>query len=88
MTDYQTLKLFLVLMFKRNSQYRMLGIRPKTVTYKKMESSSHIPEHCEQKATIGIVKSTHKILPRHNGVVPIKIALVKQLEEYLGFFYH
>ena len=28
---------------------------------------------CEQKATIGIVKSTLKILPRHNGIIPIKI---------------
>ena len=28
---------------------------------------------CEQKATIGIVKSTLKIPPRHNGVIPIKI---------------
>ena len=30
-------------------------------------------QNCEQKATIGIVKSSLKILPRHNGVVPIKI---------------
>ena len=29
--------------------------------------------NCEQKATIGIVKSTLKIPPRHNGVIPIKI---------------
>ena len=29
--------------------------------------------NCEQKATIGIVKSTHKIPPRHNGIIPIKI---------------
>ena len=28
--------------------------------------------NCEQKATIGIVKSTLKILPRHNGIIPIK----------------
>ena len=27
----------------------------------------------KQKATIGIVKSTLKILPRHNGIIPIKI---------------
>ena len=30
-------------------------------------------KNCEQKATIGVVKSTLKILPKHNGVVPIKI---------------
>ena len=28
---------------------------------------------CEQKATIGMVKSSLKIPPRHNGVIPIKI---------------
>ena len=28
---------------------------------------------CEQKATIGIVKSTLKIPPGHNGIIPIKI---------------
>ena len=30
-------------------------------------------QNCEQKATIGIVKSTLKIPPRHNSVIPIKI---------------
>ena len=29
--------------------------------------------NCEQKATIGIVKSTLKIPPRHNGIIPINI---------------
>ena len=29
--------------------------------------------NCKQKATIGVVKLTLKIPPRHNGVVPIKI---------------
>ena len=29
--------------------------------------------NCEHKATIGIVKSTLKIPPRHNGIIPIKI---------------
>ena len=29
--------------------------------------------NCEQKANIAIVKSTLKILPRHNGVIPMKI---------------
>ena len=29
--------------------------------------------NCEQRATIGIVKSTLKIPPRHNGVIPIMI---------------
>ena len=30
-------------------------------------------QNCEQKATIDIVKSSLKIPPRHNGVVPIKL---------------
>ena len=30
-------------------------------------------QNCEQKATVGIGKSTLKISPRHNGIVPIKI---------------
>ena len=30
-------------------------------------------QNCEQKATIGIVKSTLKISPRYNGIIPIKI---------------
>ena len=30
-------------------------------------------QNCEQKPTIGIVKSTFKIPPRHNSIVPIKI---------------
>ena len=29
--------------------------------------------NCEQKVTIGNVKSTLKIPPRHNGIIPIKI---------------
>ena len=29
--------------------------------------------NCEQKATIGIVKSTLKIPPRHNAIIPIKV---------------
>ena len=40
---------------------------------------------CEQKATIGIVKSTHKILPRHNGVVPIKIT-GQTIKEHMAYF--
>ena len=31
-------------------------------------------KNCEQKATIGTIKSTLKIPPRHNGVVPVKIS--------------
>ena len=40
---------------------------------------------CEQKATIGIVKSTLKILPRHNGVTPIKIT-GQAIKEHMAYF--
>ena len=30
-------------------------------------------KNCEQKATIGTVKPSLKILPRHNGVIPVEI---------------
>ena len=41
--------------------------------------------NCEQKATIGIVKSTLKIPPRHNDVVPIKIKC-QTIEEHMAYF--
>ena len=39
----------------------------------------------EQKATIGIVKLTLKIPPRHNGIVPIKIT-GQTMEEHMAYF--
>ena len=39
----------------------------------------------EQKATIDIVKSTLKILPRHNGVVPIRIT-DQTMKEHMAYF--
>ena len=41
--------------------------------------------NCEKKATIGIVKSTLKIPPQHNGVVPIKIT-GPTIKEYMAYF--
>ena len=42
-------------------------------------------QNCEQKATIGILKSSLKILPRHNGVVPIKIT-GQTMKEHMAYF--
>ena len=42
-------------------------------------------QSCEQKATIGIVKSSLKILPRHNGVVPIKIT-GQTIKDHMAYF--
>ena len=41
--------------------------------------------NCEQKATIGTVKSSLKIPPRHNGVIPIKIT-GPVIEEHMAYF--
>ena len=41
--------------------------------------------NCDQKATIGTVKSTLKIPPQHNSVMPIKIS-GPIIEEYMAYF--
>ena len=41
--------------------------------------------NCEQKATIGTVKSSLKIPPQHNGVVPIKIT-GPVIKEHVAYF--
>ena len=41
--------------------------------------------NCEQKATIGTVKSSLKIPPQHNGVVPIKIT-GPVIKEHMAYF--
>ena len=42
-------------------------------------------KNCEQKATIGTVKSSLKIMPRHNGVIPIKIT-EPVIEGHISYF--
>ena len=41
--------------------------------------------NCDQKATVGTAKSTLKIPPQHNGVMPIKIS-GPIFEEHMAFF--
>ena len=41
--------------------------------------------NCEQKAIIGIAKLTLKILPRHNGVLPIRIT-GQTMKENMAYF--
>ena len=41
--------------------------------------------NCEQKATIGTVKSSLKIPPQHNGIVPIKIS-GPVIKEQMAYF--
>ena len=83
MTEYQTLKLFLELIFKRNSPYAWDKVENcyiqkdgKFLTYTR---------NCEQKVTIDIVKLTLRIPPRHKGVVPIKIT-GQALREHMAYF--
>ena len=42
-------------------------------------------QNCEQKATIGFIKSSLKIPPRHNGVVPIKIT-GQAIKDHMAYF--
>ena len=50
----------------------------------KAKTATYI-RNCKQKATIGIVKSTLKILPRHNVVIPIKIT-GQAIKEHMAYF--
>ena len=51
----------------------MLGTKKRIATYRRMAYFSHTPQTANKSLTIGIVKSTLKIPPRHNGIIPIKI---------------
>ena len=63
----------------------MLGTRIKNYHIQKEGKFLTYTINCEQKATIGIVKSTLKIPPRHNGVVPIKIT-GQAIKEHMAYF--
>ena len=62
----------------------MPGAKKRTVTSKRKETLTYT-KNCEQKATIGTVKLTLNIQPRHNGVVPIKIS-GPIIEEQMAYF--
>ena len=59
---------------QKNSQFLMLGDKEKNCYIQKEGKFLTYTRNCEQKATIGTVKSTLKIPPQHNGVVLIKIS--------------
>ena len=42
-------------------------------------------QNCEQSVTIGIIKSSLKMPPRHNGVVPIKIT-GQTIKDHMAYF--
>ena len=68
MIDYPKWNYYLALMYRRNSP----SPTPRTEKIQKEGRFLTYTRNCEQKANIAIVKSALKILPRHNGVVPIK----------------
>ena len=63
----------------------MLGMRQKNCYIQKGWKIPHIHQNHEQKATICIVKPTLKILPRHNGVIPIKTT-GQTIKEHMAYF--
>ena len=84
MIDYQALKSSLVLMFKTFS-ISYAWDKAKNYYIQRDGIFLTYTRNCEQKATIGIVKSTLKILPRHNGVVPIKMS-GQAIKEHMAYF--
>ena len=63
----------------------MVGIKAKNCCIQKDGKFLTYTRNCEQKATTGIAKSTLKILPIHNGVVPIKIT-GQAIKEHMAYF--
>ena len=64
--------------------FPMHGTEKKLLHTKKWKIPN-INKKCEQKATIGIVKLTLKIQPRHSGVVPIRIT-GQTMKEHMAYF--
>ena len=62
----------------------MLGTRRRTVIYKRWKILN-VYKNCEQKATIGTVKSSLKIPQQHNDIVPIKIR-GPVIKEHMAYF--
>ena len=60
-------------MFRRNSPFPKCGIKKKYCYIQRDGKFLTYTGNGDQKATIGMVKWTLKIPPRHNGVVPIRI---------------
>ena len=63
----------------------MLGIRQKNCYIEKDGKFLTYTGNCEQKASIGIVKSSLNIPPRHDGVIPIKIS-DQTIKEHMAYY--
>ena len=75
----------MALIFKENSHYLTPGTEKETATYKGKENFLVYMHTYDHKATIGTVKSTLRIPPQHNGVIPIKIS-GPIIEEHMAYF--
>ena len=71
-TDYWTQKYCLELISRKNSLWHAWDEERNCYLKKDSRFLTYI-RNCEQNATIGIFKSTLKIPPRHNDIIPIKI---------------
>ena len=72
MTDYQTEIIFGIDVQKKFS-LSYTWDKEKNCYIQKDGRFLTYTQNCEQKVTIGNVKSTLKIPPRHNGIIPMKI---------------
>ena len=74
----------MALTYKESSRSPMPGTKKKNCYIQKEGKFLTYTKNCEQKVTIGTVKSTLKIPPQHNGVVPIKISgpIIKEQMAY------
>ena len=72
-TGYQTQKYSLELISRKYFSLSSAWDKENNSYIRKDSRFLTYTRNYEQKATIGIVKSTPKIPPRHNGAIPIKI---------------
>ena len=71
MTSYQKLIFYSALIYRRNTVYHTVGIWINNRSYRREVSFLTYIRNCEQQHNIAVVKSTLKILPRHNDIIPI-----------------
>ena len=73
MTGYQTQKYILELIYRKKFSLSYAWDKEKNCYIQKDSRFLPYTRTCEQNTPIGIVKSTLKMPPRHNDVIPIKI---------------
>ena len=85
MTDYWTLKFNFGINIQKKFSISYAWDKTKNCYMQKGGKFLIYTRNCEQKVTISIVESILKILPRHNGVIPIKIT-GQALKEHMAYF--